>query len=119
MRKSNKQVVAATHGRGLYTTDVFVPLANKGAAAVNNKFISSVYPNPFVQNLNVELSQPATSGATVTLTDMQGRTVFKTQVKSADRLLKLNTPSGLSAGVYTLTVRDAKQTATRQVVVQR
>ncbi|TGE26485.1 T9SS type A sorting domain-containing protein [Hymenobacter metallicola] len=119
MRSSDKQIVAATHGRGLYTTDVFVALANKGAVAVNNKFIGSVYPNPFVQNLNVELSQPATSGTTVSLTDMQGRVVYKTDVKSAERLLKLNTPGSLSAGVYTLTVRDAKQTATRQVVVQK
>nr|WP_262905430.1 T9SS type A sorting domain-containing protein [Hymenobacter nitidus] len=119
MRTSDKQIVAATHGRGLYTTDVFVALANKNAVAVNNKFISSAYPNPFVQTLNVELSQAAASGATISLSDMQGRVVYKTEVKTADRLLKLNVPSSLSAGVYTLTVRDAKQMATRQVVLKR
>ncbi|TGE20585.1 T9SS type A sorting domain-containing protein [Hymenobacter aquaticus] len=119
MRTSDKQIVAATHGRGLYTTEVFVPLASKGAVAVNNKFINSAYPNPFVQTLNVELSQAAVSGASITLSDLQGRVVYKTEVKTTDRLLKLNVPGNLSAGVYTLTVRDAKQQATRQVVLKR
>ncbi|UOQ54293.1 T9SS type A sorting domain-containing protein [Hymenobacter cellulosivorans] len=119
MRKSDKQIVAATHGRGLYTTDVFLVLANKGAVAVNNKFIGSVYPNPFVQTLNVDLSQAAAAGTTATLTDLQGRVVFKADVKTAERQLRLNVPASVSAGVYTLTVRDAKQTATRQVMLRR
>ncbi|UOQ73522.1 T9SS type A sorting domain-containing protein [Hymenobacter cellulosilyticus] len=119
MRKSDKQIVAATHGRGLYTTDVFLVLGNKGAVAVNNKFIGSVYPNPFVQTLNVDLSQAASAGTTATLTDMQGRVVFKTDVKTAERQLRLNVPGSVSAGMYTLTVRDAKQTATRQVMLRR
>ncbi|TGE15642.1 T9SS type A sorting domain-containing protein [Hymenobacter elongatus] len=119
LRKLDKQIVAATHGRGLYTTDVFVTLANKGAVAVNNAFISSAYPNPFVQTLNVELNQSAATGTTVSLSDMQGRIVYKAEAKTADRVVKLNVPGSLSAGTYILTVRDAKQTATRKVVLKR
>ncbi|PJJ48494.1 putative secreted protein (Por secretion system target) [Hymenobacter chitinivorans DSM 11115] len=119
MRTSDKQIVAATHGRGLFTTDAFLVLSNKGAITVNNKFIGSVYPNPFVQTLNVDLSQAAAAGTTATLTDLQGRVVFKADVKTAERQLRLNVPASLSAGMYTLTVRDAKQTATRQVMLRR
>lgn len=115
MRKADKQVAAATHGRGLYTTDAFRVLSTrKGAAAAANGFVRNVYPNPFVDNLTLELDRPAAAGAELSLTDMKGRVVYRTTTRTQQTTM--SPPATLAAGAYMLTAEGAGQKATRRVI---
>ncbi|SHJ35979.1 Por secretion system C-terminal sorting domain-containing protein [Hymenobacter daecheongensis DSM 21074] len=116
MRKSDKQIAAATHGRGLFTSDVFTPTASKSGISISDKLLNGVYPNPFGQQLNVEFQLPVTGEVAFTLIDTQGRKVLSTTRRVAGRQVAVPTPAGLAAGVYLLTVRAGNETATRRVV---
>lgn len=118
MRTSDKQVAAATHGRGLYTTDALRVLSNKGKAVATNGFVRNAYPNPFREQLNVELDRPAATGTTFTLTDMQGRVVHRATARGNAREQTVQPPSSLASGAYILQVKGNGQTATRRVVKQ-
>ncbi|MBO0360913.1 T9SS type A sorting domain-containing protein [Hymenobacter sp. BT186] len=119
MRTSDKQVAAATHGRGLYTTDALRVLStNKGKAAATNGYVRNAYPNPFREQLNVELDRPAAAGTTFTLTDMQGRVVHRATARGNAREQAVQPPSNLASGAYILQVKGNGQIATRRVVKQ-
>ena len=118
MRTSDKQVAAATHGRGLYTTDALRVLSNKGKAVAANGYVRNAYPNPFREQLNVELDRPAAAGTTFTLTDMQGRIVHRATARGTAREHAVQPPTNLAAGAYILQVKGNGQTATRRVVKQ-
>jgi hypothetical protein len=113
MRTSDKQVAAATHGRGLFTTDALRILSSRGKTAAANGFVRSAYPNPFRETLTVELDR--STAASLTLTDMQGRVVYRTN-RPAGRQLTVQPPTSLAAGTYVLQVKGNGQTATQRVV---
>jgi hypothetical protein len=116
MRTSDKQVAAATHGRGLFTSNVFTPTAAKSGIAISDKLLDGVYPNPFGQEMNVSFQKPITGEATFTLVDTQGRKVMHTTQRVAGQRIAVPAPSGLAAGVYLLTVRAGNETAVRRVM---
>ncbi|GAA3935425.1 hypothetical protein GCM10022406_19720 [Hymenobacter algoricola] len=116
MRKSDKQIAAATHGRGLFTSDVFTPTAAKSGIAISDKLLDGVYPNPFGQELNVTFQKPMAGEVTFTLVDMQGRKVMNTVRRVAGKQISVPAPGGLAAGVYLLTVRAGNETAVRRVL---
>ncbi|UOG74679.1 T9SS type A sorting domain-containing protein [Hymenobacter tibetensis] len=118
IRNSDKQVVAATHGRGIYTTEALRILNTRGKAAVASTFVRSAYPNPFRETLNITLDRPAAAGTSLTLTDMQGRVVYRSAVRTAASQFAVQAPTTLAAGAYVLTVKGNGQTATQRVVKQ-
>lgn len=119
MRTADKQIAAATHGRGLYTTDALRVLStNKGKAVAANGYVRNAYPNPFREKLNVELDRPAAAGTVLTLTDMQGRVVHRTVARTAAQQLDVLPPATLANGAYILQVKGNGQTATRRVIKQ-
>ncbi|UOQ66022.1 T9SS type A sorting domain-containing protein [Hymenobacter volaticus] len=118
MRTSDKQVAAATHGRGLYTTDALRVLSTRGAAVAANGFVRNAYPNPFREKLSVELDRPAAAGTVLTLTNMQGRVVHRITARAAAQQLDVQPPATLASGAYILQVKGNGQTATQRVVKQ-
>jgi len=117
-RPGDQLVGAATHGRGLYTSDVFVagPLATTpaGAPAV----LTSAYPNPFSSQLTLQLGPDATGEVVVTLTDVTGRRVFSNTQRPAARSLSVPVPAGLAPGNYVLTVSTQNRRSSLKVVKQ-
>ncbi|KAA9331362.1 T9SS type A sorting domain-containing protein [Hymenobacter busanensis] len=107
-------VVAATHGRGLFTTDVV--LSAKKASAGASNLISNAYPNPFDQQVTMELARPVSGRVQVSLLDVSGRQVMSTAVAASGRSVTVATPAGLAAGVYILKVQAGKETATKRVL---
>ncbi len=83
-----------------------------GRIAVNGngqQMIESVQvsPNPFVNNLNLQIQLNTAETVQIKLFDLHGRTVFTTFQKSGAGVhsLHLNVPSGLSKGIYVLEVK--------------
>ncbi|MDQ2770807.1 MAG: T9SS type A sorting domain-containing protein, partial [Bacteroidota bacterium] len=91
-----------------------VALAAQASGA--GPLLSSVYPNPFVAELNLELLDKPTGSVALTLVDTQGRRVWATATTASSRQLRVEMPPTLARGTYLLTVRANGQQATRQVV---
>ncbi len=68
---------------------------------VNSIVLSSVYPNPAKNQLNIVLSAPANDRVTMIITDVAGKVVMQqsAQLVSGDNNLKINV-SGLLSGTY-------------------
>ncbi|RYU80067.1 T9SS type A sorting domain-containing protein, partial [Hymenobacter persicinus] len=90
-----------------------VAVTRQGSSAT---MLTSVYPNPFGNELNLELREPLTGDIVTTLTNLQGSVVFRAKGQSATRLLTVPVPVPLAAGTYVLTVQAAGQRATRRVI---
>ncbi|MCB2409206.1 T9SS type A sorting domain-containing protein [Hymenobacter lucidus] len=119
----DENAAAGTYAYRLHQIDVDGSAAYSPVVTVTVKpsaapLLSSVYPNPFVQDLTVMLGQVAAYDATVILTDMQGRVVHRAKATPNSRLIQLHTPARLSAGAYLLTVQSGEQKATRQVIIK-
>ena len=113
-RPGDQLVAAATHGRGLFTSDVFYTtgLAAKPSAA---DLVTAAYPNPFSSELNLDLTPTALrASATVYLADALGRRVYTTQVQPVNGSLRFHVPNAVAPGNYTLVVnQDGRQTSRR------
>ncbi|MDB5256956.1 MAG: hypothetical protein JWM14_1651 [Chitinophagaceae bacterium] len=75
----------------------------------------TAYPNPAKETLNVTFE--STSGATVSLTDIYGNSVYTTAASAGDNQIKVNT-SNFTKGMYILNVTTEKGKASRKVSIQ-
>ena len=117
-RPGDQLVAAATHGRGLFTSDVFytTALATKTTAA---DLFTMAYPNPFSSELNLDLAPTAArTPTTAYLADALGRRVFTTTVQPANGSLHLTVPTSVAPGNYTLVVSQAGRQTSRRVTKQ-
>ena len=90
-------------------------------AGTNSIVLSSVYPNPARNQLNVILSAPTNDRVSLVVTDVAGKVVMQqaTQLQSGDNYLKLNV-SGLLSGTYMIKAvcNNGCQTAVSKFVKQ-
>jgi len=116
-RAADQMVAAATHGRGLFTSNAFATtaLAAKNAAPA---LVSTVYPNPFTSQVSVELAQKPLAPVSATLLDALGRRVFATSVEAGSRTFSLSIPASVAPGTYLLLVSTGSQQTARRVVKQ-
>jgi hypothetical protein len=80
------------------------------------KGVAKIYPNPVTQRtFTIQVADPTIKNATVTLTDLYGKTVFKKEVN-------INTPlrisSTIATGIYNVTIvtRDKKITSAKLII---
>jgi len=115
IRESDNTVLAATHGRGLFTMtwDISTGLMEKPAKN------TSVFPNPSTGLINVSavLDQPATLDLTVT--DILGKQLFhETQTVSAGNFSKQINLDGQPKGTYLIQMKsDEKILMTQKVII--
>lgn len=77
--------------------------------------LNSVYPNPFNNELTVELGQETAADVAVALTDATGRQVFSARQRPGTRQFALRPPAGLRPGTYLLTITSGNQQSSRRV----
>ncbi|GAB3726103.1 hypothetical protein GCM10027594_07760 [Hymenobacter agri] len=115
-RPGDQVVAAATHGRGLFTTDVLYSATGLAAKPSAADLFTSAYPNPFVGELNLDLGTTATrTPATVYLADALGRRVFSTTVQPTSGSLRITVPASIAPGNYTLVLNQAGRQTSRRV----
>lgn len=118
-RPGDQLVAAATHGRGLFTSDVFYTTAALAAKPSAADLFTSAYPNPFSNELNLDLAPAAARTATTAyLADALGRRVFSTTVQPTTGALHLRVPASVAPGNYTLVVSQAGRQTSRRVTKQ-
>ncbi len=115
-RPGDQVVAAATHGRGLFTSDVFYAATGLAAKPSAADLFTTAYPNPFSSELNLDLAPAATRASTTAyLADALGRRVFSTTVQPASGSLRLTVPASVAPGTYTLVVNQAGRQTSRRV----
>lgn len=110
-RPSTRTVLAATYGRGVWTTQNSTLSTSE---EVNKSRLRSVYPNPSRGNLNVRLPEGVHS-ATVKMFDASGKLVYTNhQVKNMEEFYVQ-----LAKGAYMLTVeKEGKQLFSTSVIIR-
>jgi hypothetical protein len=97
-RPFDNSIVVATHGGGIFSNKIFTPSAIN-AIDKNNSSLKA-YPNPFTNNLQIEVSDLQQGNVLVEITDISGNVVRR-----------LNTSHSVGNYNYTWDGTDAKHTA--------
>ncbi len=104
IRPSDNLAVAATHGRGLFTTIIPTVVTGIGTTPSNTKdFIR--YINAEAGRLNIYTGQLLTKGMSVQLVDMSGRVVLAHQFSYQNSSMDI---SRLATAIYTVRIRGDK-----------
>ncbi|MDP3463740.1 MAG: T9SS type A sorting domain-containing protein [Bacteroidales bacterium] len=116
LRESDLTVLAATHGRGLYTTtwelDVFV---GTHETTMNGNF--TLFPNPATDNLTITLPGSQQSGS-IRLLDMNGKIVVNQQFESTSKFINVNI-ANLADGMYIVHMYDANKVLGSKQLVKK
>jgi len=116
LREADNTVLAATHGRGLYTTatswmsDPWVSVPEYPELD-----ISSVWPNPVKDKLHIELGEISSDYINVVVSDMQGRMLQQSKISTSDseHIIDLST---LSTGTYMLSLQNDHARHARKII---
>ena len=116
LREADNTVLAATHGRGLYTTtwvsDPWVSVGEFPELAVTN-----IWPNPTKGWLNISLGEQAVEHIDLSITDMQGRIVIEEKLKTGRETHRLNL-SSMPSGTYLLRLTDGQRSYSEKIIHQ-
>lgn len=115
MRASDHTVLAATHGRGMFSTVWDVTTGSPGM----EKPVFGLFPNPSHGKIFVFLPSATSSVFSVTVTDALGKAVIRCQITSdaqhGTRELNL---SSLPKGIYWVTLESAgAKTSSEKVIL--
>ena len=78
----------------------------ESVSSINNTASFTVYPNPANGNLNITWAAQSTGNGTVTISDVSGRTVYKSSIEmGAANQARLDI-STLKAGVYMISIQS-------------
>jgi hypothetical protein len=118
IRAADDLVLAASHGRGLFTTeyDLDIYTGEKEQNMELGKL--SVYPNPASEFLIVQVSENTTGPSLLSLTDLSGRTVLSDQlISNGNEETRLDI-SAIKKGVYILNLQTNEGTQSQKIVIQ-
>ena len=120
LRKSDNTVLAATHGRGLFTTtyelDPFY-VGQQELEVDNDGF--KIYPNPAKSNVTIYLNQIEAGEVSFILLDVNGRQVYK-DVFSVQYGLTAHSidVSNIEQGIYFVAIHVNGDIKTQKLVIQ-
>ena len=80
--------------------------------------ITSIYPNPATQQLNVELKMQDNAPLQMMLRDVQGKIVWSQEYKYAEELKVKIDVSSFSKGFYLLDVQQGTYFNSEKIVVE-
>ena len=100
---------ATTNQRSKTTTDEVEP------EIIQGKYGVKVYPNPFDDNVKIDISGNASSGGVITLFDLNGKLVIEQSFGIGTPSLSLNT-AHLHQGMYVLKIRIGEEMISRKLV---
>ena len=73
VRTSDGLVVAATHGHGVFSTNIVVSVSDRPAEMPSTFSLQQNFPNPFNPSTTIRYSLPRESRVTITVYDVAGR----------------------------------------------
>jgi hypothetical protein len=111
-------VLAASHGRGLFTTEYDLDIYTGEEEHDFELDEIAVYPNPASDFLTIRISENNSIPSQLNLTDLSGRSVLKEQlVFNGNKEIRLDI-SGIKKGIYILNLKTGKETKSQKLVIQ-
>ncbi|MCF8232956.1 MAG: T9SS type A sorting domain-containing protein [Bacteroidales bacterium] len=118
IRETDNTVVAATHGRGLFTAEYPLNSVITETDDVAENHLK-IYPNPTYGPLNIFSDNNEIKKAEISLKNLNGVTIFAEEIylQNSEYTINLN-HLGLAKGKYLLTVRwNSKQIAEKVILL--
>ncbi|NCA85634.1 MAG: T9SS type A sorting domain-containing protein [Clostridia bacterium] len=114
LRAADNTVLAATHGRGLFTAEF--PLdPSIGIPEVATNTALHIYPNPATDLIRVDLNGFEINGTQIIVTNAAGMEVYRTKVTSPTLSVNL---SQLPAGAYQVLVSNGKERRSSRLILK-
>jgi photosystem II stability/assembly factor-like uncharacterized protein len=114
IRKADNTVLAATHGRGLFTTtwDISTGINDRSMPAF------SLYPNPTRGSISMKFPQQTPSNAEIRIYDQNGKIVYQDLLPAGtERNLKTIDLTGQPGGIYFAGVwQNGKKLNTQKII---
>ncbi len=115
LRKSDNTILAATHGRGMFTTIWNVDYT----AGIDSQDLSEdikIYPNPSNGQFNIRMQSEGNSE--ITISDMTGRLIYKDQFYSTHGMIKSVNIKDQSLGIYLVKIKTGSKEQVSRIVLQ-
>jgi len=113
IREADQVVLAATHGRGLFTTTFEpAPLAIKDLI-VNTDI--TIGPNPSNGQFFIEVPNTQNTAKTLVISDALGHVVYTDEYRTEKKFLNL---SNLSDGVYVINIKTSNNYYSKLITIQ-
>ncbi|NPD44488.1 MULTISPECIES: T9SS type A sorting domain-containing protein [unclassified Lentimicrobium] len=113
IRESDKKVIAASHGRGLYTCTY--DLLSVGQNELENTESFTVYPNPSNGKINIVLPDNESTIKQLQLFNMKGDLVFESSTSLKNNFVDL---SNYSTGSYVLKLKTSSKYYSSKISIQ-
>ncbi len=115
-RSSDKTILTATHGRGMFTS-TFSQTLSSGDFSLKENY--KIFPNPVKQNelLNIKFKNNFTGKFNVVMYDLNGRKVLSKNFDQSANSFTLNVNS-LQKGLYILNISSQDYSLTEKIVVR-
>jgi photosystem II stability/assembly factor-like uncharacterized protein len=110
------EVLAATHGRGIWTADLSI---SKITTSNKLEINATVYPNPATDFINIHINQQGISSAAVSLLDMSGRKLLSEDVTiESGESSSLIDVSFIQSGNYIVIIKAGIYSFTQKLIIQ-
>lgn len=113
IRESDKRIIAASHGRGLYTCTY--DLISVGQEELLNEENFTVYPNPSNGKINIVLPENESSIEQLQLFDIKGELIYESTTSIKNNFVDL---SNYSAGSYVLKLKTSSKYYSSKISIQ-
>jgi len=125
-RQSDGKIVAATHGNGLYTSQIQNVTRNPNLGEVEQFSVEAVYPNPFSDEVRIRVIVPSTQFIFIRVYNDRGQEVKRISSSLAfegENDFFWNGTNGaeqpVASGIYLIRISHQGGEETRRVVLQR
>lgn len=118
IRYADDIVLAATHGRGLFTTEYMEDIytGNNEYQAMEREF--SIYPNPAADHITISTNSTIEGPVVINISDLSGRIVYSDQIENQSHSLNktIRLPELVSGTYLVNLVYDGKNESMKLVV---
>ena len=119
LREADNTVLAASHGRGLFTTTYEIDVYTGEKEQILTQADFSVYPNPASDFATISFTSEKEQNVTLLLTDINGRIISqKNLVSQVGIFIDRLDLSACSEGVYLLTLQFDDRKFSKKILVR-
>jgi hypothetical protein len=116
LREADNTVLAATHGRGLYTTE-WVSNPWVSIAEWPELPVSAIFPNPVREKITIRLGEQINSTVNLDIYDVQGCLVLQKQLDGMQHDHVIETGQ-LPAGTYVVHMHSGQRSYSETIIRQ-
>ena len=114
MRDSDKEVIAGTFGRGIFSSDGFAP-NNTALDDLKNENKIEVFPNPVVDQLSIRINNTSAKKGSMSIFSMQGKEVYRKNVETGNMMEETISIGNLPKGQYLVKINLGSQTYSKSI----